>query len=196
MELIIVRHALPHRADGDNATADPELAETGHHQAKATANFLFGERIDAVVASPLRRAHQTAEPFAGHLGVTIETVEGLREIDPFGGAYVPAEEMTDDHPIVQAFVDDRYSLFGSEAGFERFRDVVVGAFDHLVEQHKGKRVAVFCHGTVIGTYLASLLDHDDPFAFLPDYCGISRVLASGGLRTMRSVNETGHVRGL
>jgi probable phosphoglycerate mutase len=196
VELIIIRHALPHRADGDNATADPELAETGHHQAKATADFLAGERIDAVVASPLRRAHQTAEPLAAGLGLGIRTVEGLREIDPFGGAYIPAEEVAEDHPIVQAFAEDRYSLFGNQEGFERFRDVVVGAFDSIVAEHKGQRVAVFCHGTVIGTYLASLLDHDDPFAFLPDYCGISRVLASGGLRTLRSVNETGHVRGL
>ena len=180
MELIIVRHALPHRADGDNATAD----------------FLAGERIDAIIASPLRRAHQTAEPLATALGLAILTVEGLREIDPFGGAYVPAEEIADDHPIVQAFADDRFSLFGSEEGFLRFREVVVGAFDSIVGAHKGTRVAVFCHGTVIGTYLASLLDHDDPFAFLPDYCGISRVLASGDMRTMRSVNETGHVRGV
>src|SRR5688572_22045652 len=131
MELIILRHALPHRADGDNATADPELADTGHHQAKATADFLTGERIDALVASPLRRAHQTAEPLAAALGLEIQTVEGLREIDPFGGAYVPAEEIADDHPIVQAFADDRYSLFGSEEGFQRFREVVVGAFDAI-----------------------------------------------------------------
>ena len=151
MELIIVRHALPHRTDGDNATADPELAQTGHGQAAATAEFLAGERIDAVVASPLRRAHQTAEPLAATLGLDISTVEGLREIDPFGGAYIPAEEVADDHPIVQSFVEDRYSLFGSEEGFQRFREVVVRAFDSIVAEHKGQRVAVFCHGTVIGT---------------------------------------------
>jgi 2,3-bisphosphoglycerate-dependent phosphoglycerate mutase len=197
MELIIVRHALPYRADGENATADPELTELGRRQAASTAEFLAGETIDAIVASPLRRAHQTAEPLAGRLGLAIETVEGLREIDPFGGAYVPAEEITDDHPIVQAYAEDRFSLFGDEQGFRRFRATVVAAFDEVVAANRGRRVSVFCHGTVIGTYLSSILGHDDPLVLLPDYCGISRVLASStGERTLRSVNETGHVRGL
>jgi probable phosphoglycerate mutase len=195
MQLIIVRHALPNRADGEKATADPELADLGRQQAQATADFLAGERIDAVVASPLRRAQQTAQPLATQLGLTAASVEGLREIDPFGGSYVPAEEMEMDHPVVQAFAEDRWSLFGNEAGFERFRDGVVGAFDQIVERHRGEHVAVFCHGTVIGTYLAAILGHDNPLALLPDYCGVSRVLAAtGGLRTLRSVNETGHVR--
>ena len=197
MELIIVRHALPFRADGENATADPELTELGIRQASATAEFLAGEQIDAIVASPLRRAHQTAEPLAVRLGLAIETLEGLREIDPFGGAYVPAEEITDDHPIVQAYAEDRFSLFGDEQGFRRFRATVVEAFNGVVAAHRGSRVAVFCHGTVIGTYLTSILQHEDPLVLLPDYCGVSRVLASStGERTLRSVNETGHVRGI
>jgi hypothetical protein len=42
-----------------------------------------------------------------------------------------------------------------------------------------------------------LLDHDDPFAVMADYCGIMRVTASTtGIRTLRSVNETGHLRHL
>lgn len=197
MELIIVRHALPHRADGEDATADPELTELGLRQAEATGGFLAGEQIDALAASPLRRAHQTAEPLARRRGLDIVTVEGLREIDPFGGAYVPAEEMTEDHPVIQRLAEDRFSLFGSEEDFTRFRSTVLAAFDDVVARYRGKRVAVFCHGTVIGTYLTSLLGLDDPLVLLPDYCGVSRVLASStGHRTLRSVNETGHVRDL
>ena len=197
MDLIIVRHARPDRADGDRATADPQLSADGRRQAEATAAFLAGERIDHIAASPLQRAQQTAQPLAAHLGLDVEIVEGLREIDPFGGSYVPAEEIETDHPLVRNFVEDRYSLFANEGGFERFRSVVVAAFDGLVERNRGRRVAVFCHGTVIGSYLSALLDDEDPFVLLPDYCGLYRVAASArGLRTLRSANETGHVRGL
>lgn len=195
MQLILIRHALPERADADRASADPPLSDTGRRQAAATAAFLAGEQIDHIVASPLQRAHQTAEPLAQRLSLQIETVPGLREIDPFGGSYVPAEEITTDHPVVQDFVEDRYSLFAGEGGFETFRSTVVSALDDVVARNRGKNVAVFCHGTVIGSYLTVVLGIDDPFLFLPDYCGIARVLASAdGHRTLRSANETGHLR--
>ena len=197
MQLLIVRHARPHRSDGEAATADPELTDLGHRQAEATAQFLVDEGIDHVVASPLRRAQQTAAPLAARLSQDVETVEGLREIDPFGGAYVPAEEITMEHQIVADLADDPHALFRSVGGFERFRSVVVAAFDDIVGRNRGRTVAVYCHGTVIGTYLSALLDSDDPFTLLPDYCGLYRVAASSdGLRTVRSANETGHVRHL
>ena len=197
MELLLVRHALPVRTDGDRATADPPLSDHGRLQAAATGEFLAGEQIDAVYASPLRRACETAQPLADRLGLPLTTSEGLREIDPFGGAYVPAEEITADHPVVEAYAQDQYSLFAGAGGFEQFRRVVVSAVDAIVAGNKGRRVTVFCHGTVIGTYLTAVLGHDDPFVLLPDYCGLYRITASsGGLRTLRSANETGHVRHL
>lgn len=195
MELILVRHALPERSDGDNASADPTLSGVGVRQAEATAAFLADEPIHAVYASPLRRACQTAQPLADILGVPVQIAEGLREIDPFSGSYVPAEDIPVDHPVVEQFVEDRYSLFAGEGGFDRFRTTVVAAMDTIITERKGARVAVFCHGTVIGAYLTALLGHDDPFVLLADYCGIFRVTASSsGLRTLRSANETGHVR--
>jgi broad specificity phosphatase PhoE len=193
MQLIIVRHALPLRTED---SADPPLGDLGRRQAEATAAFLAGERIDHVVASPLERAHQTAAPLAEKLGLEIETVADLREIDPFHGAYVPAEELTFDHQVVRDFTEDPYSLFADVGGFDRFRSVVVDAFEGIIAGNKGRTVAVFCHGTVIGSYLTALLHTDDPFALLPDYCSLSRVLATGDWRTLRSVNETGHLRDL
>jgi 2,3-bisphosphoglycerate-dependent phosphoglycerate mutase len=195
VDLLLVRHALPLRADGDGATADPALSDLGQQQAEATAAFLVGERIDAIVASPLRRAAETAQPLAERLGLRIDVAEGLREIDPFGGSYIPAEELTTDHAVVADMAEDPMVLFAGAGGFEQFRRTVVAAVDDIVAGNRGRRVAVFCHGSVIGTYLTAVLGHDDPFLLLPDYCGIYRVLASSdGLRTLRSANETGHVR--
>ena len=197
MDLLLIRHALPFRADGEDATADPPLSPIGRQQAEATAAFLAGERIDAIVASPLRRAAQTAQPLAKRLSLPITIAEGLREIDPFGGSYIPAEELTTDHAVVTDMATDPLALFAGAGGFEQFRRTVVATVDEIVGANRGKCVAVFCHGSVIGTYLTAVLGHDDPFLLLPDYCGLYRVLAaSNGLRTLRSANETGHVRGV
>jgi 2,3-bisphosphoglycerate-dependent phosphoglycerate mutase len=199
VELILIRHGRPERRD---TSADPPLSAQGRQQAEATAGFLCarslaGEPIAHVVASPLQRARQTAQPLAQRLGLEVEVVEGLTEIDPFGGAYVPAEEMGVDHHVVQTFMTDRLALFERAGGFEAFRAGVVSAIDGIIERNRGRRVAVYCHGTVVGSYLTALLGHDDPFVLTPDYCGIHRVEASsGGLRTVRSANETGHVRHL
>lgn len=197
MDLILIRHALPQRADGDAASADPPLSSLGHRQADATARFLAREPIDHVVVSPLQRAQQTAQPLCHLLDLKFEIVEGLRESDPFGGSYIPAEEVSTDHPIVTSFAEDPLSLFANDGGFERFRAGVIGALDEVVAANRGRTVAAFCHGTVIGSYLTAVIGHEDPFLLLPDYCGLYRLKASlGGVRTLRSANETGHVREL
>ncbi len=189
-----MRHGLPER---DDQSHDPSLSAVGRRQAEATAAFLVGERVDHIVASPLARAQQTARPLADRLGLSIETVAGLAEIDPFGGAYVPSEQMALDHPVTEAFLDDKFSLFDRAGGFEAFRAGVRDAFDGVIDRNRGRVVAVFCHGMVMGSYLTTLLGHDDPFVLQADYCGISRLrAASNGIRTALSANETVHLRDL
>ena len=195
MELLIIRHGRPvrdTRADGE--FADPELSEIGWNQARATAAFLEGEHIDHVVASTMIRAHQTAMPTAEMLGADIELRPDLVEVDAHSNEYVPMEEM-DMAVEAEKFQNDPLHIFNGD--YDGFRDRVVGAFDELVEQNRGKRVAVFCHGMVTQVYIQTLFELDDPMFTLIDYCGINRVKAnSSGLRSVVSINETGHVRGL
>ena len=199
MDLVIIRHARPERDERDEGagTADPPLSDLGRRQADATAEFLSGERIDHVVASPMQRARATAAPLAARLGIDVELHDGLKEADHYRTRYVPAEEMTMDDAIVQEFLDDKFAMFAPLGGFDGWRAGVVATFDEIVDRNKGKRVAVYCHGMVMGTYLTTLIGHADPFVLTPDYCGIVRVrAASNGIRTIRSANETGHVRAL
>src|SRR5882762_4663288 len=80
MELLLIRHALPVRIEGEEGTAaDPELAELGHEQSTALAAYLAGEHIDELYVSPLRRALQTAEPVAAQLGLEMKVDEELAE---------------------------------------------------------------------------------------------------------------------
>jgi broad specificity phosphatase PhoE len=141
------------------------------------------------------RAVQTGRPLADLLAITPEAIDDLKESDHLRSSYTPAEEMDADHEVLRAFLDDPMSMFSD--GYEAFRDRVRSAFDSIVERNRGGTVAVFCHATVTGVYLQALLGHDDPFAVMTDYCGIMRVTASStGIRTVRSVNETGHLRHL
>ena len=67
MDIILVRHALPVRIELETGVADPELSAEGREQASKLAAYLSSESIDAIYASPLRRARETAEPLATQL---------------------------------------------------------------------------------------------------------------------------------
>jgi probable phosphoglycerate mutase len=197
MELVIIRHGRPERHETPGVPADPPLSAIGRQQAEATALHLANEKIDAVVASPMVRARQTAAPFATHLGVEAVIVPNLLEVDAHRDHYIPNDEFTADHPFIQEMRADPMSMFAYHGGFEAWRSKVVGAFDEIVAMHKGQTVAVFCHGMVMSTFLTHVIGYNDPFKFQHDFCGITRVTASSsGLRTPRSVNETAHVRHL
>ena len=197
---MIVRHARPVReVAAEGGSADPVLAELGHRQAEAAAQYLAGEGIDHIVASSMKRAVQTAEPLAARLGLDVEVLDDLKESDHRSRAYVPMEEFSRDDPATAHYYDTDAELSDVvfSDGYDAFRERVERGFEHVIDTNRSRTVAVFCHGMVTGVYLQILFGTDDPLKLLVDYCGISRVVASGtGLRTVRSVNETHHVRHL
>jgi probable phosphoglycerate mutase len=60
---------------------DVALTERGQAQAEAAARRLAGAGIDVIVASPLRRAQQTAAAVAAVLDLDVDTDEGIAETD-------------------------------------------------------------------------------------------------------------------
>lgn len=199
MDLIIIRHARPvrHVIDGAEGAADPGLSEIGRAQAERTAAYLEAEGVDHVVASTMTRAYETAVPLAARVGVEIETLDDIKESDHASHVYVPAEEISADDPDTAHFFEGNLHDHVFSDGLEAFEERVLRGFAHIVDTNRSKRVAVFCHGMVTAVYLRTILRFDDPLSLTVDYCGISRVRASStGIRSVRSVNETHHVRDL
>jgi probable phosphoglycerate mutase len=198
MELLLIRHALPVRIEGEEGTAaDPELAELGHEQASALAEYLAGEAVDVLYVSPLRRALQTAEPVATKLGLEMTIDEELAEFDRHSHFYIPIEELRElKDERWDDLVEGRWGVDG-EVDPSTFKSVVVEAVERVITANAGKTVAIVCHGGVINAYFAHLLDLDFPMFFEPTYTSISRVLASSaGQRQVKSINEHAHVRAL
>jgi 2,3-bisphosphoglycerate-dependent phosphoglycerate mutase len=196
MELLIIRHALPVRRELTTGIADPELSETGRAQAEHLARYLESEAIDAIYASPLTRAQETAAPLAASRSMEIVTSDGIAEWDQNSPEYVPVEELkAANDPRWQAMLDGEWGADESEVDF---RDRVVSSIEAIIAGHGGQRVAVVCHGGVINGYLSHILGLDT-FArgfFYPNYTSINRVAAaSSGERSVVTVNETSHLRG-
>ena len=82
-------------------------------------------------------------------------------------------------------------------GIDVFEERVRRGFEHVIATNRGRRVAVFCHGMVIAVYLKTIVGMTDVLSMRADYCGLTRVQASStGVRSIRSFNETHHVRDL
>jgi probable phosphoglycerate mutase len=196
MDLVLVRHALPFRIDESDGPADPELTDQGHRQADAVGDWLAAEEFDAIYASPMTRARQTAEHIAKRTGHEILICDDIREYDSGLNAYIPYEELKatrDEH--WQALAEDRLEDLAPEGA--SFRKRVSAAVEGIIGSHPGQRVIAVAHGGAINVALAEVLGLDRDLWVEVAYASVSRVAASrGGARSIVSVNETGHLRGL
>ncbi len=79
----LMRHGEVHNPDGVLYGRLPEyfLSDLGHEMAEAAADFLSKNEIIHLVASPLERAQQTAEPLSKLLEVEITTDERVIEAE-------------------------------------------------------------------------------------------------------------------
>jgi len=175
--------------------ADPGLTPRGHEQAERLAGRLASARIDAIYVSTLRRTAQTAAPLAARLGLAPKVEPELREVhlgDWEGGEY--RQRVAEHDPIVrQVFEQERWEVIPGAETSAALAARVRAAIDRLAAAHAGHRIAVFCHGGVIGQALA-MASGSRPFAFLSaDNGSISRLLVTGQRWIVRGFNDTAHL---
>ena len=150
---IVVRHGqtrwnVEMRVQGQE---DSPLTEEGLQQAEAVAQRLSKERFDVLVCSDLGRALQTAAPIARLCGLAIVKDSRLRERNFGEGEGLLYDEI--DRRWPDAFSRTRETdpdavIPGGETR-RQFHDRVHHAFEALVREYAGKRVAVVTHGGVL-----------------------------------------------
>ena len=133
-ELLLVRHGeTDWNAEGKlQGHTDRPLNDYGRRQAEALADRLAGEDIDAVYASDLSRARETAEILAAKHGLTVVVDPDLREKN-----WGNWEGLTSDERLHVEFEGET-----SEA----HRDRMLTAVERIVERHPEGRIVVVTHG--------------------------------------------------
>jgi len=196
MDILVIRHGQPDDESQTGGQGDPPLSDLGRRQADAIGEFLAGEGVDHVVASPLVRAHHTALPLCDRLGVEPELVDDLKEAGWQAGAYIRGEENMAYY--MDAIRNDPEFLYRPE-GRDAFNQRVMRAFRRIRSENPGGTVAVFCHGMVTTTFVATILGYEpDPRSLHPHYTGLTRVRASAAHDwwSLQSFNETMHLAGI
>ncbi|BBZ78228.1 phosphoglycerate mutase [Mycolicibacterium anyangense] len=192
MQLLLVRHALPHRTQAGEGS-DPELSEQGWEQARRLPDALARFPITRLVSSPQRRAMQTGEPVAAQRGLTLDIDERLAEYDRGLSHYVPIELIRAERPEEWARMAAGH--LPSSVDEDEFVGRVMAALADIVAAcDHDDTVAVFSHGGVINVVLHRLLGTERLLSFPIDYVSVTRLLyARTGQATVASVNTTEHV---
>ncbi len=150
---IVVRHGETHwnveaRIQGQR---DSPLTAMGLEQARAIAARLARDHFDVLVSSDLGRAMQTAAPIAEQCRLPILNDVRLRERafgEGEGLTYVQVEQRWPNVFSRTLESDPDFIIPGGESR-RQFHDRVHHAFEALVREHAGKRVAVVAHGGVL-----------------------------------------------
>jgi broad specificity phosphatase PhoE len=125
---------------------DRPLTDVGREQAAALADALSDTSLDAVYASPLRRALETAEIVASRRGLETIPVPELREVDVGGWAGLSRAEVEARFP--EAFGRWLGGGTGWEDG-ESYEDMsarVLAAVARLARAHPGGSILLVSHG--------------------------------------------------
>jgi probable phosphoglycerate mutase len=161
---------------------DVGLDATGQWQARRVAQSLCEERFDAIYASDLARACDTARAIAQAVGLDVRTDRGLRErsFGVFQG--LTFAEIEQRFPEPARRWRQREAGFGPDGGesLERFCARAVGAVKALAARHRGQHIAVVTHGGVLDALYraASRVALDAPRSWQLDNASINRLLAS------------------
>lgn len=194
--ILLVRHGqtpttgkvLPGRATGLH------LADVGREQAqKAAERLAVLPRVDAVYASPLERAQETAQPIARALKQRIKTDKGLLECD-FGdwtGAALTDLMKKPEWSTVQRAPST--FTFPNGESFTAMQSRMVGALDSIRKRHPGGVVVCVSHADPIKAAVAHAMGtHLDLFQrIVVSTCSISAIAYSHSGPVVLTVNSTG-----
>jgi probable phosphoglycerate mutase len=193
---LLVRHGLtpttgkvlPGRAAGLH------LAEAGQAQANAAAERIAAlSRVDAVYASPLERARETAAPIAKAKGLRVHIDKGLLECD--FGEWTGEElkklmKLPEWGTVIRAPSTFRFP--GGES-FNEMQVRIVSAIDRLRAAHKGGVVVCVSHADPIKAAVAHAMGtHIDLFQrIVISPCSVTAIAYSPGGPVVLTVNSTG-----
>jgi len=178
---------------------DTDLSERGRWQAARAAEALAGEGIEAIFASDLARAFDTAQAISAVVGLPISTDEALRErsFGIFEGhTYAEIDARWPEDAARWRRHDPAFEPEGGESLIE-FSARAVAAVRRIAERSRGRTILVVSHGGVLDCLYraAAGLDLAAPRSWELGNASINRLLFTGERFTLVGWGDTAHLDG-
>ncbi|MGD8997047.1 MAG: alpha-ribazole phosphatase [Anaerolineae bacterium] len=177
---------------------DVPLNEAGRHQANALAQRLSGEGLDAIYASDLLRALETATAIAAFHDAHIQADPRLREIAFGDWEGLTSEEIKEQNPgLLTAWHDD--PLHASSPGGETLNQVAHRARAALAEitaRNPDRTVLIVAHGGILRVLVCLALEVSPAayWRFRFGLASLSEVSIRQTGATLNTLNDTSHLR--
>jgi len=156
-DVYIIRHA---EAEGNvyrrsQGQYDTLLTPNGQKQAAVLATRFDSVKIDAIYASDLTRAWQTAAPLAAKKGLPVTRDESLRELAMGHWEDLPWGVLPALYPKeYDAWVNAPHECaLPSGESMAELQQRIVAAILRIAALHDGETIAIFTHGAAIRTFL-------------------------------------------
>ncbi|MFJ8884276.1 bifunctional RNase H/acid phosphatase [Streptomyces sp. NPDC102402] len=201
---ILLRHGetalTPEKRFSGSGGSDPELSETGRHQAACAAEaFAARGTVQEIVSSPLRRCRETAQAVADRLGLEVRIEDGLRETD-FGVweglTFAEVRERYGSDLTTWLTSPDAAPTGGGES-FAEVAERVSVARDRLIARCAGRTALLVTHVTPIKTLVRLALGAPPESLFRMELspASVSTVAYyADGNPSLRVLNDTSHLR--
>jgi broad specificity phosphatase PhoE len=198
LHLILVRHGetewnLQRRYQGQS---DVPLSEFGRQQAELIAKRLAGHTIDAVYASDLKRAWETAGVISEKCGLEIASEPRLRELK-FGILEgLTFDEAEAQHPeMIAAWLEDFNNTPQGAETIDLFNTRIISLLDDLIRKHDEQVVLLVGHGGSLSEILRVVLElpPDKRWYLELENASLSEVLIAEDYVSLRRMNDTCHL---
>ena len=198
--LYLIRHgeSLSNVRSTITGISDVPLSALGHRQAACTAAYLKDTHFDALYASDLSRAFETARPIGESHGMTVTPDSLLRELNCGEWEQKTLEEIAQEFPEQFAVWKEnvgQIDLPGGESAAEA-QTRIVQAVKAIAERHAGQVVGITTHAMVlrllISFILGKTLDEVKNVPFVSN-ASVTRVSYENGVFTMEDYGLDKHL---
>jgi broad specificity phosphatase PhoE len=201
LHLILVRHGetewnAQRRYQGQS---DVPLSDLGKRQAELVAERLAGQRIDAVYASDLERAWETARMIVEKSGLEVTSEPRLRELK-FGILEgLTFDEAQAQYPeMIAAWLEDFHRPPEGGETIDLFNARVVSLLEELKQKHDEQVVLLVAHGGPLSEILrvALELSPEKRWYLEMENASQSEVLIAENYVSLKRLNDTCHLASL
>lgn len=201
LHLLLVRHGetewnVRRRYQGQS---DVPLSELGKQQAAHIAKRLAGQTIDAMYASDLKRAWETARIIANKCNLEVFSEPRLRELK-FGILEgLTFEEAEEQYPeMIAAWLEDFNNTPEGAETIDLFNARILSLLDDLKGKHDEQVVLLVGHGGSLSETLRILLglSREKRWYLEMENASLSEVSIAEDYVSLRRMNDTCHLVGL